>query len=235
MAGAMSFSSGLERFITSLKNTPDGPVFNPWYAVDPDHDKSPNSPEVRKTQLQHYFLERQESARWLFVAEALGYQGGHFSGMAMTSERILLGHKSVDGVMPDHVFNGVTPQRTSKPSIKQKGFSENTATTVWKTFVQFEMDPYEVVLWNAFPWHPYDPEGGLLANRTPTGAELEYAGPYLRAFLELFPGTEVVALGNHSSNALTALDVSHTKLRHPSFGGAPEFRSGLRSLVNDRE
>ncbi|MBS1271671.1 MAG: hypothetical protein MAGBODY4_00803 [Candidatus Marinimicrobia bacterium] len=227
----MSFVSDLNNFITSLNSNPDGPVFNPWYMKDPEHDATSDAPEVRKSQLRQYLLERRHSARWLFIAEALGYRGGHFSGMAMTSERILLGHKTSDGVKPAHVFRDFHPQRTSKTSVKEKGFSENTATTVWKTLIQFGIDPYDVVLWNAFPWHPYEPDHGLLSNRTPTGDELEIAGPYLRKFLQLFPGTEVIALGNHSSDALTTLKVEHTKLRHPSFGGAPEFKSGLRALL----
>src|SRR5690625_7773411 len=82
----------ISAFTDSLKRTPRG-LFNPWFHHDREHDKSPESPAIRKRQLEAYLTERSNRARFLFIAEALGYQGGHFTGMAMTSERILLGHQ----------------------------------------------------------------------------------------------------------------------------------------------
>ncbi|MBQ5344040.1 MAG: uracil-DNA glycosylase, partial [Acidaminococcaceae bacterium] len=66
-------------------------VFNPWREYEPGLDIGPEAPQIRYGNLQRY-LELRCNAHYLFIAEGLGYQGGRFSGMAMTSERILLGH-----------------------------------------------------------------------------------------------------------------------------------------------
>ena len=64
-------------------------VFNPWREYEPGLDIGPEAPQIRYGNLQRY-LELRCNAHYLFIAEGLGYQGGRFSGMAMTSERILL-------------------------------------------------------------------------------------------------------------------------------------------------
>lgn len=228
----MKFEKQVNAFIKSLRQAPETPVFNPWYDVDGAHDVSSKSPAIRTAQLRQYLTERQHAARLLLIAEALGYQGGHFTGIAMTSERILLGHKASAGVQPADVIRGLSPHRTSKPEVKTRGFSENTATIVWKAFFEMDVDPYSVVLWNGFPWHPYEPTEGLLSNRTPTRDELEFARPFLEQFLMLYPKTQIVAVGNHTETSLNALDISCVKLRHPAFGGATKFRRGLKSLTD---
>jgi len=133
--------SSIDSLLNLLKNTPDGPFFNPWYQKDPEHDISDNGPKIRKKQLTHYLEERLATAKYLFIAEALGYQGGHFTGIAMTSERILLGHhKSVHGIPADGAFQSIDAQRTSKPEVNEKGMSEPTATIMWKAIYQLESD-----------------------------------------------------------------------------------------------
>lgn len=223
----------LDHFLDSLRQSPEAPVFNPWNDVDPDHDATGNAPNIRRRQLRQYLWERRARATHLLIAEAVGYQGGHFSGMAMTSERILLGYKNKDGVRPEHVFRELTPERTSRPALKPHGFSENTATIVWKALMQNGIDPYKVILWNTFPWHPYRPEDGLLTNRTPTDEEFLAARPFLRSFLTLFSQCAVVALGRHAAAQVTELGEEPLALRHPAHGGAPKFRQGLRELFAD--
>jgi len=223
----------LDHFLDSLRQSPETPVFNPWEEVDPEHDATEEAPEIRRRQLRQYLRERRETATHLLIGEAVGYQGGHFSGMAMTSERILLGHKQKEGVRPDHVFRHLAPQRTSRPDLKANGFSENTATIVWKALIKNRIDPYAVILWNTFPWHPYRPEQGLLTNRTPTDEEFQFAKPFLRAFLALFRHCRVVALGRHAAARVADLGGEPVELRHPAHGGAPKFRQGLRDLFAD--
>src|ERR671919_1905757 len=81
----------LDNFVQLLKASPSGAVFNPWWQVDEENDIGPNSPAIRRKQLAVYFRERLGKARLAIVGEALGYRGGHFSGIPMTSERMLLG------------------------------------------------------------------------------------------------------------------------------------------------
>lgn len=224
----------LQALFDELRKTPDGSFFNPWFQKDHKHDLNDKGPEIRKKQLQTYLKERLSSAKYLFIAEALGYQGGHFTGIAMTSERILLGHhKSVHGIPADGAFCSIAPQRTSKPEVNEKGMSEPTATIMWKAIYQLGIEPYATVLWNALPWHPYDPEDGLLSNRTPTDDELEKGYPSLKIFLELFPDGKIIAVGRKAEQSLDAFGItSYTPVRHPANGGAPKFRRQMKQLMS---
>lgn len=221
-------------FVDSLKRTPRG-LFNPWYHKDRKNDLMPEAPEIRRRQLKHYLSERHGRARFLFIAEALGYQGGHFTGIAMTSERILLGHQEEKyGVKPEHVFRTETPVRTSTPETAEFGMSEPTATIMWGALIEQGIDPYDVVLWNAVPWHPYKKGEGLLTNRTPLTNEMERGLKHLRHFLTLFEGAQVVAVGRKCEESLTELGVPHVGVRHPANGGAPKFRRQLDELYNGK-
>src|SRR5439155_16519222 len=91
-------AQSVERFIGLLKKSPSGAVFNPWWQVDKQNDISRNAPGIRRKQLRAYFCERLGNARLAVIGEALGYRGGHFSGIPMTSERILLGKKREVGI-----------------------------------------------------------------------------------------------------------------------------------------
>jgi hypothetical protein len=224
----------ISRFIDQLRRKPNDNLFNPWFETDPDHDISPECPEIRRRQFTAYLVQRRNKAKYLFIAEALGYQGGHFTGIAMTSERILLGHqKEKYGVLPSHVFDGIEAVRTSKPEVNKKGMSEPTATIMWGALLELGLDPYDVVLWNAVPWHPYKPESGLLSNRTPTQPEMDAGLDLLNPFLELFPGARAIAVGRKCEESLKRLGVEHVQVRHPANGGAPKFRKQVRDLVDE--
>ncbi|MFU8812432.1 MAG: uracil-DNA glycosylase [Balneolaceae bacterium] len=220
----------LHSLIDQLEASPHS-LFNPWYEMDAENDRSEQAPAIRREQLHTYLRQRVGRAKVLLIAEALGYQGGHFTGIAMTSERILLGHQQEKyGVTPEMVFTDVEPQRTSKKSVNEKGMSEPTATIVWGALARMKIDPYSVVLWNALPWHPWNPKKGLLSNRTPTNDELEAGHGLLRQFLELFPDATIVAVGRKCEQSLTELKIEHSAVRHPANGGAPAFRKQLRAL-----
>ena len=222
----------IEEFISLLKQSPPlGGIFNPWRDVDRENDRDPGAPEIRTNQLRHYLLKRLGKARYLLVAEAVGYQGGHFSGIPMTSERILLGYKKEDGILPQHVLAGLGPQRTSKPEIIPKGFSEPTATIVWGTLLGLGIEPADFVLWNVFPWHPYDPQRGILSNRRPRVEELKSGLPVLKKFLEVFRGARVFALGRISAGTFTELGIACHEVRHPANGGAKAFRTKMALLL----
>ena len=221
----------IPEFIQSLKRTPKG-LFNPWFHNDKKYDLVPNAPEIRRRQLELYLSERQQKAKYLFIAEALGYQGGHFTGIAMTSERILLGHQAGKyGVKPEHVFRGGKPVRTSRPDLAEKGMSEPTATIMWGALIEIGIDPYEVVLWNAVPWHPYKPDKGVLTNRTPLSGEMEAGLKHLKGFVSLFDNVKIVAVGRKCEQSLSELGIEHIGVRHPANGGAPKFRLQLAGLV----
>ena len=112
----------IENFLGLLKKSPSGAVFNPWWQVDEENDIGRKAPRIRREQLRAYLCDRLGKARLAIIGEALGYRGGHFSGIPMTSERLLLGRKT--GIAPERILLGITPQRTSKPEKCPDGFSE---------------------------------------------------------------------------------------------------------------
>ena len=225
-------SDSIERFIRLLKKSPAGSVFNPWWQVDKQNDIDCNAPAIRRKHLRAYLRERLGKVQLVVIGEALGYRGGHFSGIPMTSERILLGKKKDDGIEPEHVFSRIKPKRTSKREQCPDGFSEPTATIVWSSLLRLGIKPEEFVLWNAFPWHSFNPRRGLLSNRMPTKKERSAGLSVLEDFLDLFPCNEIVALGNVAVSQLEALDVDAHQVRHPASGGAKLFRQQIARIVH---
>lgn len=227
-------TSAPEKFLDALRSFPALPgVFNPWRDIDPVHDIGAESPVTRAEQLRRYLNERVGRARIILCAEALGYQGGHFSGIAMTSERILLGHHVTKGVLPADVFNGLA-RRTSRvtPTTPAKGATEPTATIVWGALKKAGIDTRDVVLWNAFAPHPMKGPAAWLTNRKPTPAELRLGKPLLELFLAMFPNAKTIAVGDVSEGVLGNLGVTiEGKVRHPAYGGATEFREEVAELL----
>src|SRR3989440_1757666 len=102
----------------------------------------------------------------------------------------------------------------SERQLTGTGPAEATATIVRATLEELELEQ-ETLCWNAVPTHP----GTETANRRPTRVEVD-AG---RRFLEqLARGRWVIAVGRVAHAATGAAYV-----RHPSHGGAEEFRAGL--------
>jgi hypothetical protein len=151
----------------------------------------------------------------------------------MTSERILLGRKKDDDIEPEDVFSSIKPLRTSKTAKCPDGFSEPTATIVWSALLKLGLRPEQFVLWNAFPWHSFDHRRGTLSNRTPNKSEQLSGSPVLKAFLELFPCEQIVALGTIAAAQLEAIGVKAHCVRHPASGGAKMFRAQIAKIVNE--
>lgn len=221
----------LADFVAGLRTYRSVGVFNPWGQRDQYHDADDQGELIRRAQLTCYLRERIGPADILLCAEAIGYQGGHFSGIPMTSERLLLGGLVHKGLTPEMVFKGLMPRRTSSLNVRAQGFTEPTATIVWGFLAQQGIDPYRVVLWNAFPWHPYHSDKGLLSNRTPDALELKDGHRVLLQLLELGQFRQIVAIGEKSAQQLTQLGITATKVRHPANGGAGQFREQLRQTL----
>jgi uracil-DNA glycosylase len=225
-------AQAVETFIGLLKKSPSDAVFNPWWQMDKENDLGQNAPGIRRKQLRAYLCERLGQARLVVIGEALGYRGGHFSGIPMTSERILLGKKKDAGIEPEQIFSSITPRRTSKPQKCPDGFSEPTATIVWSTLLKLGLRPEQFVLWNAFPWHSFDSRRGILSNRMPTKSEQAAGLPVLKSFLNLFPCDEIIALGKVAAAQLQQLGVNAHCVRHPASGGAKLFRQQIARILN---
>jgi hypothetical protein len=101
---------------------------------------------------------------------------------------------------------------TSERQLSGRGPTEATATIVRRTLAELELD---ALCWNVVPTHP----GTASSNRRPTRVEVAASRPFLA---ELASGRRIVAVGRLAAAATGAQYV-----RHPSYGGAAEFRAGL--------
>jgi uracil-DNA glycosylase len=189
-------------------------VFNPWRHDDP-LDVAPLGHVARLERLRQHF---DHTPKYLLIGEAPGYQGCHFSGVPFTHEKMLL-----DGTVP-------RVECDRRITTRERPWCEPSATIVWGTLHKLGIAA-DVVMWNAFAWHPHKP-GEPMSNRTPTLTELYAGREILAAVVRRFASATLIAVGNKSRDLLCNLGYWHAKhVRHPSMGGANEFREGMAALT----
>ena len=110
---------------------------------------------------------------------------------------------------------------TSERQLTGAGPAEASATIVHRVLAELGLET-RVLLWNLVPTHPHA-LGRPDTNRRPTRAEVEAAAPFLE---RLARGRRVVPVGRLAHAALGG-----DYVRHPSHGGATEFREGLRRIL----
>ena len=111
---------------------------------------------------------------------------------------------------------------TSERQLSATGPAEASATIVHGVLGELGIEP-DVLLWNVVPTHPHRP-GNPRTNRLPTRAEIEASLPFLTP---LARGRRVIAVGRLAERVLGA-----PYLRHPSHGGAADFRTGLIAALS---
>jgi hypothetical protein len=195
-------------------------VVNPYRESFPELD-GPAAARRRRDNLEAY-LERVGVPGLVLLGEALGFRGGRFSGIAFTSERQLAG--PAGRLLP---WAGRPPfQATSRnPDL----WLEPSGSVVWDALGG---DARGVLLWNAFPWHPYAAHGPL-SNRTPERRLVAANLDVLEALLSELGNARILAVGRTAQAALAALGVEAPALRHPAYGGAGLFRRQF--LLEQRE
>lgn len=246
-------------------------VFNPWRDEDTRYDID-GAAAIRRAQLEAYLTPRLGHCPYVVVAEAIGYQGGRFTGIAITCERMILGHHKTispgmifpasdgnlfDGYVDDVGSNQIVGhhegrikrciegridvRRTSrsdsefieKATQRSLGFNEPTDTVVWNAILENGLNPYEVLLWNIFPFHPHK-AGVPLSNRTPAPAELDAGWPFTEALLRFNGQAQVLAVGQKAADTLAHYGVAATALRHPANGGANLYKEQFKAVVSKR-
>ncbi len=220
----------IENLIEELVKYQGKSSFNPWADFNPKYDNSPDAPKIRLNNLKRY-LEMRKNAKYILVAEGLSYQGGHFSGLAMTSERQLLNDEK------NLIFKG-KKQRTSNPNctekrtVKELGFTENTGSIVWKALAPI-LKTTDWITWNIFPWHPHKSDN-LLTNRLPREDEITVGLAIFEKYFDfLGKNRELIAVGQTSGKTLEKAGYSITTVRHPANGGATKFKNQIEELVKN--
>lgn len=189
-------------------------VVNPYRDEVSELDR-PGAARYRRANLEAY-LEEVGRPRVVLLGEALGFRGGRFSGIAFTSERQLVGE---DGRRL--LWAGPRYQATSRnPAL----WLEPSGSVVWGALGG---QARGVLLWNAFPWHPWG-KPGPLSNRTPEPGLWKENLHVLERLLEEIGEARVLAVGRTAQAALAVLGVEAPALRHPAHGGAAVFRDQLR-------
>jgi hypothetical protein len=193
--------------VAAVPSTAD--LFNQLRDEDPTLDAR-GAAAIRRANALTYLRDRHRPSA-LLVGEAIGYQGGRFSGIAFTSERQLLAWGA--------------PFRGS--STKPGGWAEPSATIIHGVLADLDLER-RCVLWNTVPFHPH-PRGRPLANRAPRRGEVELGLPFLDRLLTTLAPERVIAIGRVAERALG--DRAEARVRHPAQGGATACREGLRALL----
>lgn len=180
---------------------------------------------VPRQNLLHYLEQMQQTQPdWLLVGEAPGYRGCRLTGIPFTSEAILQ-QASQRNIFVTASNGRFMPQMTG--SLGQRPRAEASATIVWTTLQDLELVP---LLWNVLPFHPHI-AGKPESNRTPTRAEIALGQPFLIELVGLFPTVQPVAVGQKAAQALGQWGFSAPQVRHPSHGGARQFRLELAAIT----
>jgi uracil-DNA glycosylase len=189
-------------------------VFNPWAQQDP-LDATVAAYFARRRRLS---LHLDTPAKYLLIGEAPGYRGCHFSGIPFTCEKQIL-TRIVPRVPSERITSRLPP------------WSEGSATVIWGALHELGIAA-DTVMWNAFAFHPHV-AGDTMSNRTPTRDELLCGMDILAMVVEAFPDAKRIAVGKTAARTLTNLNfrIDH-EVRHPSMGGANQFRAQMRTLVN---
>lgn len=202
------------RLVDTLPAGREG-LFNPWKDRCVD-DEDENGPLAKVIRLASH-LDCQPD--YILCGEAPGYQGCRHSGIAFTSERLLL-----EGAVPR------VPREPARLTRRSLPYSEPSATIVWKTLYRLGIAE-RTVLWNAVQLHPHRPDDHR-TNRTPTPAEISLGEPALAMLAEAFPDAIVIAVGKKAAGLLTSMGMQVVAdVRHPANGGARAFSDGLADIV----
>jgi hypothetical protein len=201
-----------DRLVADLASCDIGTTFNLFRDEIPDYDAKGGAAR-RRANLTHY-LDARAHADVIAVGEAPSFRGMRWSGIAFTSERTLDSW-------------GEPYQRSS---LRPEGWAEPSATIVHRVLGELGAEE-RVLLWNAVPTHPHQPDN-LLSNRRPGSAEIGAGGDFARRLMELVQPAKVVAIGRVAKSILrTILGKDVPYVRHPANAGAPDFAAGMRTLL----
>lgn len=204
-------SSVAKDFVALVADLRFDDAFNPYSDTCADFDR-PEAAAIRRANLAAALdaaLAKGVDSVW--IARDLGYRGGRRTGLALTDEAHLDAHASLLGAKN---FN----RSTLGPAT-----AERTATVIWRMLMEIGRP---VFLWNVFPLHPHEP-GDPLTNRSHTRAERHACRHVLITLLDLLAPQSVLAIGRDAEIAMSELGIPSKQVRHPSYGGQPEFIAGV--------
>jgi uracil-DNA glycosylase len=212
--------------VRRLPIRPLRPLFNPWRDCDPLVDLS-QADAIRRANLRSYLESFPGRPEAVVVGEAPGPWDCRFSGIPITGERSL----HAGGIRAgDRVLFEVRRSSRDVPQMplpRRAPFQSPSSAIFWG--IMAEHHP-RILIWNCVPLHPHLP-GRPLSVRTPTPAETAFFTGYLGELLAIVRPQLVIAMGRKAQESLARLGIECRYVRHPSMGGAPAFRSGMKVLM----
>jgi len=184
-------------------------LFNQYKDSDPIFDL-PNGNNIRKQNLRNYLGSFSQRPSIMIVGEAPGPRGCRFSGVPFTSEAQLCTH-------------GFLPFMGRQSSARESPYTENTATIFWKALAPYHP---KFLVWNCVPFHPHK-QGEILSIRSPTKKEVSFYSGILSELRALVKPIHILAVGRKAELGLRQIGVRPIYVKHPSHGGAREFRTRL--------
>jgi hypothetical protein len=202
-------------FVNSIQELKFENVFNPYADRCSVHDVS-DAPYRRAQALLELLeaaVETEVDAFW--IGRDLGYRGGRRTGLALTDDVHLAVHA---------LRWNVSIERATTGSL----VAERTAAVIWSMLA---LVPAAVFLWNVFPFHPHEPDDPF-SNRSHRPHERAVGEELLAQLVVMLRPRRLVAIGNDAAKAASRIagitGVMH--VRHPSYGGQPEFIRQIRDL-----
>ena len=163
----------------------------------------------------------------LFVGEAPGRLGCYLTGVPFTDEYTMVHNP---------FFSNRTCLVQKLMSLGQgvKPQSESTARVVWERLDKIPKDCLPL-MWNIYPFHPSTVESTYFSsddrpNRKPTSVECEFGKRVLSILLDCFNINEIYAIGRIPEIVLKNEYSGIKYIRHPSRGGANEFRKRFNEI-----
>ncbi|MFG1230389.1 uracil-DNA glycosylase [Xanthobacter wiegelii] len=204
-------SSMARDFVALVADLKFDDAFNPYSDICSDFDR-PDAAAIRRGNLVKALeaaLAKGVESVW--IARDLGYRGGRRTGLALTDETHLDAHAALLGV-DDFRRSTIGPAAT-----------ERTATVIWRMLTEIGKP---IFLWNVFPLHPHEP-GRPMTNRSHTRFERHACRHIVVTLLDLLAPQSVLAIGRDAENAMADLGIAAKPVRHPSYGGQPQFIAGV--------
>jgi hypothetical protein len=205
------------KFVDSLRELRFENVFNPYSDRCYVHDVDDAPARRTKALLELLEAAVQAEVDALWIGRDLGHRGGRRTGLALTDDVHLTIHATRWNLSIERATTGSM-------------IAERTAAVIWSLLA---LVPAPVFLWNVFPLHPHEANDPF-TNRSHRPHERAAGEALLAELIAMLRPRRIVAIGNDAAKAgaRTSGNIEVHQVRHPSYGGQPEFICQIRHLYD---